>query len=108
VLQIVGRHLRESAGRDDLVVRLGGDQFAVIRDPGGLDDYLAWLDARLDAPIDIGGKQLRVGASIGMARSEDFPGAPARLMQAADIALSRAKRHGPGNAELAIPARHAA
>ena len=50
-----------------------------------------------------------IGASIGMARSEDFPDAPARLIQAADIALYRAKRNGPGNAELAIPTvRHAA
>jgi diguanylate cyclase (GGDEF)-like protein len=104
VLQIVGRHLRETAGRDDLVVRLGGDEFAVVRDDGGLDDYLAVLDARFDEPIDIGGKRLRIGASIGMARSADFPGSPARLVQAADIALYRAKRNGPGNAELAVPA----
>jgi len=109
VLQIVGRHLRETAAKDDLVVRLGGDEFAVVRDATGLDDYLATLDARFDEPINIGGKHLRIGASIGMARSEDFPGAPARLTQAADIALYRAKRNGPGNAELAIPAvRHAA
>ena len=109
VLQIVGRHLRETAAKDDLVVRLGGDEFAVVRDATGLDDYLATLDARFDQPINIGGKHLRIGASIGMARSEDFPGAPARLTQAADIALYRAKRNGPGNAELAIPAvRHAA
>ncbi|MBN9345289.1 MAG: GGDEF domain-containing protein [Devosia sp.] len=109
VLQIVGRHLRETAGRDDLVVRLGGDEFAVVRDAAGLDDYLAALDRRFDQPIDIGGRRLRVAASIGMARSEDFPGAPARLLQAADIALYRAKRNGPGNAELAVPSiRHAA
>ncbi len=109
VLQIVGRHLRETAGRDDLVVRLGGDEFAVVREAGGLDAYLAALDGRFDQPIDIGGKRLKIGASIGMARSEDFPGAPARLLQAADIALYRAKRNGPGNAELAIPsARQAA
>jgi diguanylate cyclase (GGDEF)-like protein len=103
VLQIVGRHLRETAGRDDLVVRLGGDEFAVVRDASGLDDYLAALDARFDEPISIGGRQMRINASIGMARSEDFPGSPARLVQAADIALYRAKRAGPGNAELAIP-----
>jgi diguanylate cyclase (GGDEF)-like protein len=109
VLQIVGQHLRETAGRDDLVARIGGDEFAVVRDASGLDDYLAALDRRFDQPIDMGGKRLRIGASIGMARSEDFPGAPARLIQAADIALYRAKRNGPGNAELAVPAvRHAA
>jgi diguanylate cyclase (GGDEF)-like protein len=107
VLQIVGRHLRDTAAQDDLVVRLGGDEFAVIREATGLDAYLAALDHRLDQPIDIGGRRLRIGASIGMARSEDFPGAPSRLVQAADIALYRAKRNGPGNAELAIPPVHA-
>jgi diguanylate cyclase (GGDEF)-like protein len=112
VLQIVARHLRETAAQDDLVVRLGGDEFAVVREGAtGLDDYLAALDARFEQPIAIGGRHLRVGASIGMARSEDFPGQPTRLIQAADIALYRAKRNGPGNAELAIPpvsGRHAA
>ncbi len=103
VLQIVGRHLRETAGRDDLVARIGGDEFAVVRDASGLDDYLAALDARFDQPIDLSGRRLRIGASIGMARSEDFPGSPARLVQAADIALYRAKRNGRGNAELAVP-----
>ena len=33
VLQIVGRHLRETAAKDDLVVRLGGDEFAVVPMP---------------------------------------------------------------------------
>lgn len=103
VLQIVASHLRETAGRDDLVVRLGGDEFAVVRPAGGLDDYLAALDERFAAPIMIGNRRVRVGASIGMARSDDFPGEPSRLVQAADIALYRAKRNGPGQAELAIP-----
>ena len=106
VLQIVARHLRETAAPNDLVVRLGGDEFAVVRDAGGLDDYLAAIDQRFDEPITIGGKRLKIGASIGMARSEDFAGQPGRLLQAADIALYRAKRNGPGNAELAIPPMH--
>lgn len=108
VLQIVARHLRETAHRDDLVVRLGGDEFAVVRTATGLDDYLAALDTRFAEPIRIGGQKLRVGASIGMARSEDFPESTARLMQAADTALYRAKRNGPGSAELAIPPRRSA
>jgi diguanylate cyclase (GGDEF)-like protein len=103
VLQIVARHLRETAAPNDLVVRLGGDEFAVVREARGLDDYLAAIDRRFDEPISIGGRQLRIGASIGMARSEDFTGQPTRLLQAADVALYRAKRNGPGNAELAIP-----
>ena len=106
VLQIVARHLRETAHRDDLVVRMGADAFAVVREASGLDDYLATLDARFDQPIEFGGRRLKIGASVGMARSVDFPGDPARLIQAAEVALSRAKRNGPGNAELAIPSLH--
>jgi diguanylate cyclase (GGDEF)-like protein len=111
VLQIVARHLRETAATNDLVVRLGGDEFAVVREASALDNYLAAIDERFNEPIMIGGRQLRIGASIGMARSEDFAGQPGRLVQAADVALYRAKRNGPGNAELAIPpipGRHAA
>lgn len=108
VLQIVAGHLQDSAGADDLVVRVGGDEFAVVRRASGLDDYLAQLEQRLAQPIVVNGRRLRVAASIGMARSDDFPGAPGRLVQAADTALYRAKRNGPGHAELAIPARRAA
>ena len=108
VLQIVGRHLRENAEPDDLVVRLGGDEFAVVRDLVGLDDYLARIDRRFSMPIDIGGNRIKVSASIGMARNHDFPGEAGRLLQAADIALYRAKQSGPGNAEMAVPARRTA
>jgi diguanylate cyclase (GGDEF)-like protein len=103
VLQTVGFYLRDAAGPRDMVARIGGDEFAVLCSGAGLDDYLANVRRRIATPITIDGRQIAIAASIGVARSEDFAGTPARLTQAADAALYRAKRSGPGNAELAVP-----
>ena len=103
VLQLVGQHLRETSRPGDLVTRLGGDEFAVLRSGADLDSYMGELRARMMQPLDLNGRRLHVSASIGMARSDDFPGSASQLTQAADIALYRAKRSGPGNAELAVP-----
>ena len=112
VLQAVARHLREAAEPEDLVARIGGDEFAVIRSTHRLDAYIAAVRGRLATPLLHEGRPIPVGASIGVARSEDFAAAPSSLIQAADAALYRAKRSGTGNAELAVPTpaprRHAA
>ena len=103
VLQAVARHLREAALPDDLVARIGGDEFAVIRTSEGLDTYLADVRRRLASPVEQGGRPIAISASIGIARSEDFGGAPSTLTQAADAALYRAKRSGGSAAEFAPP-----
>ena len=104
VLQLTADRLSETAGSDDVVARLGGDEFAMLRPLDDLDEYVAMLKRRLGEPLRLAGRRMRVEASIGMACSDDFPGGVTRLLQAADIALYRAKRAGPGNAELAVPA----
>ncbi len=101
-LQAVAAQLREVAAPDDLVARIGGDEFAVIRSGSGLDAYVADMLRRIATATPPGISGLRLAASFGIARSEDFPG-PLKLSRAADAALYRAKRNGRGNAELAVP-----
>ncbi|MEO8758719.1 MAG: GGDEF domain-containing protein [Devosia sp.] len=103
VLQTVGYRLRDAAQPDDLVARIGGDEFAIMCPAGRVDAVLADLLLRMAEPIEIDGYSVVVSASIGVARQRDFPGAATRLTQAADSALYRAKRRGPGNNELAVP-----
>ena len=103
VLQTVARHLFEAALPDDVVARIGGDEFAVIRTTKGLDNYLADVRRRLASPLVQDGRPIAIGASFGVARSEDFGGAPSTLTQAADAALYRAKRSGGNAAEFAQP-----
>ena len=103
VLKTVAGYLRISARPGDVIARIGGDEFAVLRPSEGLDDFLGSFRHQMAAPLMLDGKSVQIAASTGVARSEDFPGAPSRLTQAADAALYRAKRGGRGNAELAIP-----
>ena len=105
VLKAVAGHLQGCSNRTDLVARIGGDEFAMMCSIGNIDEFLTVFRRAMEQPMLLDGKSMPVGVSIGIARSDDFPGAATRLTQAADSALYRAKRAGPGKAELAIPER---
>jgi diguanylate cyclase (GGDEF)-like protein len=103
MLKAVAQCLRDAAEPGDVVARIGGDEFAVIRSGAGLDAYVEAVSARLSQPLVEDGREFSTGASFGIARSEDFPGSSVKLSQAADAALYRAKRSGRGSAEIAMP-----
>jgi diguanylate cyclase (GGDEF)-like protein/PAS domain S-box-containing protein len=100
------RRLQESVRSVDTVARLGGDEFAVLL-VGDLDqakaaDVAERLRCALSAPYWIGGEELTVAASIGIAFAE--PGVtPARLLRNADLAMYQAKRHGKDRVSVYTP-----
>ena len=107
VLEEVGRILREELRADDVVARVGGDEFLVIVtgrvDAPVLQAVAERIIARINAPMQIDGTEARVSASIGIVRSHDMVGAdPTRLLAVADRALYAAKDAGRGRAVLMV------
>lgn len=97
LLRTVAHRIRGVARATDTAARLGGDEFAVLLDT--IDDAsdagdlaLRILDA-LVAPVRIGDHELRVTASIGLARGEGSIGVD-ELLRNADTAMYAAKESG--------------
>ncbi|MFD7628907.1 putative bifunctional diguanylate cyclase/phosphodiesterase [Streptomyces sp. NPDC059851] len=106
------RRLQDSVRAGDTAARLGGDEFAaLILGDGGRDrsareyqvhEIADRLRATLSRPYRIGGSEVRVAASIGVAFAD--PGiTPSDLMRNADLAMYRAKAGGKDRVELYAP-----
>ncbi len=100
LLQAVARRLRDCLRETDTVARLGGDEFAVVQtavaspvDATGLASRLIEL---IRAPFEIGGHQVVIGTSIGIAFAPDDGLDADHLLKCADLALYRAKGDGRG------------
>jgi len=87
---------------DDLVARLGGDEFAVISPIGDDQNRMMTVAQRITnaicAPYSIGGQNIVIGASIGIAVIDKNCASAADIMRYADIALYRAKSEGRNRA----------
>ena len=92
------RRMRESVRRNDLVGRIGGDEFVAILTV--VEDELEMVEAaqrfleRVLIEVQEGGFTSLVRASIGIAVSPDDGTTPDQLLQHADEALYAAKESG--------------
>lgn len=79
VLQAVAARMLELTRKNDLVARVGGDEFLILplglTDAQRLSDLAAQLIDRIEAPVAVEGAACRVSASIGIALHD--PEAPA-------------------------------
>lgn len=108
VLREVGRRLERVVRSGDLVARLGGDEFTVlcrgVEHVDALGDVAARITAEIALPIDVGGEQVRVGATVGIASSPPGLATIDELVDAADGALYEAKVDEKGSYRFARPA----
>ena len=100
VLAELGRRLRAAVRPVDTVARLGGDEFVVVCEAVDEATALALgqrLDGAIRRPIEVGGIEQRLTASIGIALGRDDADS---MMAAADAAVYQAKAAGRGRVEL--------
>ncbi len=85
---------------DDILARLGSDEFAaVLKGFDSMDEVVRMAEKSLQAlslPFNIGGRDLFISASIGIALMEGDAKDPGSLLKNANAALSRAKTIGRG------------
>ncbi|GGB39384.1 hypothetical protein GCM10011316_09280 [Roseibium aquae] len=96
VLRRVADILRSCSQDGDLVARIGGDEFVVLRDnisgTSGLEDLARTLVSKIAAPIDVEGRKCRLSASLGYAATT--AGLADTLIVNADLATYQAKQMG--------------
>ena len=112
LLRVVAERINGCVRSDDLAARLGGDEFAVLLlDTPNLDRSMSVAQRiieALQAPFQVGGNEISVGASIGIAatgRSDDTADV---LLRNADVAMYTAKAAGKRRVAVFEPTMHAA
>jgi diguanylate cyclase (GGDEF)-like protein len=101
VLKLVAHSLASSVRGSDTVSRHGGDEFLILlAEVAHASDAVLIADkvlAALSAPSRVGDHVLRLTASIGISIYPDDGEDAATLIDRADAAMYRAKRHGLGS-----------
>jgi diguanylate cyclase (GGDEF)-like protein len=97
VLKGVGDRLRDSTRKSDTIGRLGGDEFAVIleglAEKAGATIAAERLLKVLHPSFSIGGTEIVVTATVGVAFYPPDADSVDALLQSADIALTHAREH---------------
>lgn len=98
LLAAVAKRIVHETGSNGLVARLGGDEFAVVTQTKSnlkqTHELADRLVTRLSDPFKIGGRVIRVSASIGIAYIDQPSIEPEEWMRRADLALYAAKDAG--------------
>jgi diguanylate cyclase (GGDEF)-like protein len=98
VLRAIAERCRSVVRQADIVGRVGGEEFAAaLADtdlPGGLRTAERLRQVIAQHPVEVGGNQLSVTVSLGVAERAAAIGDPGQLLKLADRALYAAKAGG--------------
>lgn len=101
LLKAAAARLRANVRRDDIVGRIGGDEFVVflldVSTETELRPIVERIRAALHEPVPLDGRLLPLGATLGFALCPDDASDPELLLRLADEALVRAKRERRGS-----------
>ena len=100
VLIEMTRRITDAVGADELVARIGGDEFTIVSgpcDPAGAAAFAERLVRSLGEVMTLKERRVSVNASIGIALFPSHGTSAETLLNNADVALYRAKAQGGGN-----------
>lgn len=107
LLIAVAERLASVARAGDTVARFGGDEFALFLESGPMpetaEDVARRVAASLQSPFLLGGAEVTVRASIGIAVGQPLYDSSDDLLRDADLAMHLAKRNGKGRFEMVRP-----
>jgi diguanylate cyclase (GGDEF)-like protein len=110
LLALVGRRLRGCVRASDTTARLGGDEFAALLHDSPIEAATVVgerIVAALREPFRVAGREVFIGASVGIAISREVEHKSEELLHNADVAMYRAKKEGAGRVLVYEPYMHA-
>jgi diguanylate cyclase (GGDEF)-like protein len=101
ILRLVADRLQAALRDEDVVARIGGDEFAILQlsadRPAAAEALASRIIAAVETkPFMLDGQSIHLGASIGVALAPHDGDDPADLLRNADLALYAAKADGKG------------
>ncbi|MFJ5954462.1 putative bifunctional diguanylate cyclase/phosphodiesterase [Paenarthrobacter sp. NPDC092416] len=105
VLTIVGDRIGGAVREEDMVARMGGDEFAVLLQevtPATATSIAGRILAAVDQTMEVEGEHIRCGVSMGLRMADPGQSAQELLMEA-DIAMYESKGDGRGKLKVFEP-----
>jgi diguanylate cyclase (GGDEF)-like protein/PAS domain S-box-containing protein len=107
LLKAVAQRIRATMRNEDVVVRMGGDEFIVVlktvRNTDQVSEAAARITEALSAPVIVDGRPLVTTASIGVSLYPRDGSDMGELLRHSDTAMYQAKDRGRNNFQLFSP-----
>ena len=109
VLSATAARLQECVGADDLLARMGGDEFVVLIDDAAAAERLARaMHGTMESPLSANGRTVFSALSIGIRLTAGERCKPSDVVRDADLAMYEAKRGGGARTVIFDRAMHEA